>query len=102
MIRPTLDEQFVQAEGEDLDRMVEKEMQEHAEWEKKNTAFDKKYLDEPYDHCSECPFNYYGEEYLGNGYGRTTCKVAGKYQRLPREENPGALGLCVKIGGWGC
>lgn len=27
----------------------------------------------------------------------STCKVTGKYQRLPRDLAPGALGLCPKL-----
>lgn len=50
--------------------------------------------DQPYLHCGDCEENYYKFGGL--------CKVADKYQRLPREKYRGALGQCLKIGGPGC
>lgn len=47
----------------------------------------------PYDHCWDCELS------ARNG---GPCKVHDKYQRLPREEYGGALGMCMKIGGPGC
>lgn len=49
--------------------------------------------DQPYEHCYDCEMN------ATNG-GK--CHVADRYQRLPKDEYPGALGLCMKIGGRGC
>ena len=54
---------------------------------------DKKYDRKPYDHCGDCE-----ENYKNGGH----CKVADKYQRLPRDKYRGALGMCIKIGGNGC
>lgn len=53
--------------------------------------FDKKYPEDPWDHCGLCDEN---EKNGGH------CKVADKYQRLPREYR-GALAMCIKIGGNG-
>ena len=50
-------------------------------------------LNQPYFHCEDC------EENFDNG---GHCKVADKYQRLPRDKYSGALGQCRKIGGPGC
>lgn len=50
--------------------------------------FVKKYA-APFDHCSGCPYKESGK-----------CKVAGKYQRLPRYYR-GALAQCIFIGGKG-
>lgn len=47
----------------------------------------------PWDYCSDCELS------ARNG---GSCKVYDKYQRLPREEFRGALGMCIKIGGRGC
>ncbi len=47
----------------------------------------------PYDHCWDCELS------AKNG---GPCKVHDKYQRLPREEYGGALGICMLIGGPGC
>ena len=66
-------------------------------WEMLNREFDRVYKDEPYDHCRDCPMNIQNFEIMG-----ATCKVADKYQRLPRDKYRGALGMCMKIGGRGC
>lgn len=55
--------------------------------------FDKQFRDRPYDHCGLCDQNE-----ANGGH----CKMANKYQRLPRDKYRGALGLCMKIGGKGC
>lgn len=47
-------------------------------------------LNQPYFNCKDCE-----ENYKTGGH----CKVADRYQRLPRDKYSGALGLCRKIGG---
>lgn len=54
---------------------------------------DERKQQEPYDHCEDCELNF-----KNGGH----CKVADKYQRLPRDKYRGALGMCMKIGGRGC
>lgn len=69
-----------------------KKAAEEEHW--KNWRFPVEDEDQPYLHCGECEENYY----VHDGH----CKVAEKYQRLPRNKYRGALGLCKKIGDPGC
>ena len=64
-----------------------------AELEERLKMMERKADEKPYDHCWDCELS------AKNG---GPCKVHDKYQRLPREEYGGALGMCMKIGGPGC
>lgn len=76
---------------------METTKEELEDWMKLNREFDHMYKNEPYDHCGDCPMNIKNFNIKG-----ATCKVADKYQRLPRDQYRGALGMCMKIGGRGC